>query len=169
MGAPQVAAHAALLSLVTFCFNSFPFAWAHAATIRVGNLLTEGRVQHARLAGLMCVCAGAFIQWCCAAVVGGTHGQVARIFTDDAEVLGYVRQAALYAMAAQFVDGAFGVAQGVLRGMGRQTECLIFNAIGFWGVGVAAAFVFAFQVGPHTPSLTWGMPGSDMGARAPIS
>lgn len=43
MGQKETAAHAALLSLCTFCYNAFPFAVSTAGTIRVGNLLGEGR------------------------------------------------------------------------------------------------------------------------------
>lgn len=48
LGEKETAAHAALLSLCIFCFNAFPFAVSIAGTIRVGNLLGEGRARQVR-------------------------------------------------------------------------------------------------------------------------
>lgn len=46
----------------------------------------------------------------------------------------------------QFCDGAFGTSQGVLRGMGRQHQLMLYNLIGFWGMGVAFGWWLTFKV-----------------------
>lgn len=53
----------------------------------------------------------------------------------------------------QFTDGVFGTAQGVLRGMGRQASCVVFNCVGFWGCGVLLSWLLAFKV--RECSLLW--------------
>lgn len=47
----------------------------------------------------------------------------------------------------QFCDGAFGTSQGVLRGMGRQGQLMVYNLVGFWGMGVALGWWLTFKVG----------------------
>jgi Na+-driven multidrug efflux pump len=46
----------------------------------------------------------------------------------------------------QFSDGLFGTAQGVLRAMGGQVGCVVYNFVGFWGGGVLVGWLLTFKV-----------------------
>ncbi len=61
-------------------------------------------------------------------------------------MLSWCMYVCVHSVCMQFTDGAFGVAQGVLRGMGKQTACLWYNIIGFWVFGVAISYALAFPV-----------------------
>lgn len=49
-------------------------------------------------------------------------------------------------MRVQCGDGAFGTCQGVMRGLGRQHELVLYNVIGFWCCGVAFGWWLTFKV-----------------------
>ena len=52
-GTTEVDAHTALFALTSLAFMSFPFGVATAASIRVGNLLGEGKPRAAKAAGVL--------------------------------------------------------------------------------------------------------------------
>ncbi|KAG2490596.1 hypothetical protein HYH03_010989 [Edaphochlamys debaryana] len=145
LGTVIVSAHSTLLGVCTFSFISFPFAVATAATIRVGNLLGAGMGNQAALAAKLAVLSGTLFQGFCGIVMFGFKDYVGYLFTNDPTVAATVSSIAIFGVAFQFFDGAFGTAQGVLRGMGRQTQLMVYNLIGFWGSGVAFGWWLTFK------------------------
>ena len=149
-------AHVALLSVVSFNFISFPFGVATAATIRVGNLLGAGRANTARLASWLAVGLGASSMALCAVVMFAFRRHLAAIFIDDAAVSDVVAHISLIGCAMEIADGTMGTAQGALRGIGRQASLMVYNAVGFWGVGVVSGYLLTFRAGLGVAGLWYG-------------
>ncbi|MEW5319657.1 MAG: hypothetical protein WDW38_010799 [Sanguina aurantia] len=127
LGTIPVAAHSALLSVCTYTFISFPFAVATAATIRVGNLLGSNDPHQAALASRLAIMCGSLFQSCAGVLMFFLRKDIARLFTNDERVVAVTSSIAIFGVGFQFFDGAFGCAQGVLRGCGRQTQLMFYN------------------------------------------
>ncbi|KAG2434531.1 hypothetical protein HYH02_012198 [Chlamydomonas schloesseri] len=166
LGQVPVSAHSTLLGVCTYTFISFPFAVATAATIRVGNLLGAGRAQHASLAATLCVLSGTLFQGTCGVIMFAARHYLGYLFTNDPEVVALVARIAIFGVAFQFFDGAFGTSQGVLRGMGRQHQLMAFNLIGFWGSGVAFGWWLTFRTTLGLKGLWIGIDTGDFVAAA---
>ncbi|KXZ51860.1 hypothetical protein GPECTOR_11g298 [Gonium pectorale] len=145
LGTVEVSAHSTLLGICTYTFISFPFAVATAATIRVGNLLGAGLAHQASLAATLCVISGTLFQGTCGIIMYLLKDQLGYLFTSDPGVAARVASIAIFGVAFQFCDGAFGTSQGVLRGMGRQHQLMLYNLLGFWGSGVAFGWWLTFK------------------------
>ncbi|KAG2423378.1 hypothetical protein HXX76_015344 [Chlamydomonas incerta] len=166
LGQVEVSAHSTLLGVCTYTFISFPFAVATAATIRVGNLLGAGRARQASLAATLCVVSGTLFQGTCGVIMFAARRYLGYLFTNDPEVAGLVARIAIFGVAFQFFDGAFGTSQGVLRGMGRQHQLMAFNLIGFWGSGVAFGWWLTFRTSLGLKGLWIGIDTGDFVAAA---
>ncbi|MEW5319658.1 MAG: hypothetical protein WDW38_010800 [Sanguina aurantia] len=145
LGTIPVAAHSALLGVCTYTFISFPFAVATAATIRVGNLLGSNDPHQAALASRLAIMCGTVFQASAGVLMLFVRKDIARLFTNDERVIAVTSGIAIFGVGFQFFDGAFGCAQGVLRGCGRQTQLMFYNLFGFWGIGVAFGWYLTFR------------------------
>ncbi|EFJ42410.1 hypothetical protein VOLCADRAFT_97490 [Volvox carteri f. nagariensis] len=162
LGIQKVSAHSTLLGVCTYTFISFPFAVATAATIRVGNLLGAGRTHQASLAATLCVLSGTIFQGTCGVVMFLLRSHLGFIFTSDPEVVAIVSTIVIFGVAFQFCDGAFGTSQGVLRGMGRQHQLMLYNLIGFWLMGVAFGWWLTFKAKLGLTGLWIGIDTGDL-------
>ncbi|KAL3156932.1 hypothetical protein ABBQ38_001194 [Trebouxia sp. C0009 RCD-2024] len=152
LGEAQVDAHALLLTCCVAIYMGFPFGMSTAATIRVGNLVGANRPAEARLSGYLAVLLGVLFMTLAAIFLFFFRNQIGPLFVDDARVGREVAGVAPICAAYQMPDGVYGVASGVLRGLGRQASLMWFNIIGFWAVGFTTGYTLAFRVG-------WGLPG----------
>ncbi|GLI65958.1 hypothetical protein VaNZ11_009639 [Volvox africanus] len=162
LGIQIVSAHSTLLGICTYTFISFPFAVATAATIRVGNLLGAGLAQQASLAATLCVISGTLFQGTCGVVMFLLRSHLGYIFTSDPDVVSIVSSIAIFGVAFQFCDGAFGTSQGVLRGMGRQHQLMFYNLVGFWVMGVAFGWWLTFKARLGLMGLWIGIDTGDL-------
>ncbi|GIL79039.1 hypothetical protein Vretimale_55 [Volvox reticuliferus] len=162
LGIQIVSAHSTLLGVCTYTFISFPFAVATAATIRVGNLLGAGLARQASLAATLSVISGTLFQGTCGVVMFLLRSRLGYIFTHDPDVVSIVSSIAKFGVAFQFCDGAFGTSQGVLRGMGRQQQLMLYNLVGFWIMGVAFGWWLTFKARLGLMGLWIGIDTGDL-------
>lgn len=82
---------------------------------------------------------------------------LARLFTDDEDIV--TRAVPLLAIAAAFQlsDGVQAVAGGVLRGAGDTRYAFVVNAIAYWLIALPCALVLAFVVELSAEGLWWGL------------
>ena len=57
----------------------------------------------------------------------------------------------------QVADGVQSVAGGALRGMGDTRVPFIFAAVGYWGIGLPAAWVLTLRAGWGVQGAWWGL------------
>eukprot|EP00611_Tribonema_gayanum_P003587 TRINITY_DN12844_c0_g1_i1.p1 TRINITY_DN12844_c0_g1~~TRINITY_DN12844_c0_g1_i1.p1 ORF type:complete len:654 (-),score=189.96 TRINITY_DN12844_c0_g1_i1:927-2789(-) len=157
LGEVEVAAHAAIISIVSFTFYSFPFGISIASSIRVGNLLGAQRPHLARVSAFIAVTAGVLFMFICGIIMLSAREVLGRLFTSDEDVVDAIAVIAPLAALFQVFDGTMGTTAGALRGMGRQKELLYFNIIGLWCVGVLSGYLLAFTAGLELRGLWTGV------------
>ncbi|DBB01927.1 TPA: hypothetical protein ACH3X1_000519 [Trebouxia sp. C0004] len=168
LGEAQVDAHSILLTFCVFIYMSFPFGVSTAATIRVGNLVGANRPSEAKLAGKH-TADSVFVTWYVAVALGCSFttleaagilifkNRIGPLFVDDARVSREVASVAPICAGYQVTDGIYGVASGVLRGLGRQASLMWFNIIGFWVVGFTTGYLLTFKADFGLAGIWWGI------------
>ncbi|KAL0044593.1 hypothetical protein WJX82_001696 [Trebouxia sp. C0006] len=157
LGEAQVDAHSILLTFCVFIYMSFPFGVSTAATIRVGNLVGANRPSEAKLAGYVAVALGCSFTTLEAAGILIFKNRIGPLFVDDARVSREVASVAPICAGYQVTDGIYGVASGVLRGLGRQASLMWFNIIGFWVVGFTTGYLLTFKANFGLAGIWWGI------------
>jgi len=82
---------------------------------------------------------------------------LARVYTADAGVLAVAVALLPIAGIFQVADGLQAVAAGVLRGAGDTRSPFIFNALGFWVLGIPVSAALAFRADMGARGLWWGL------------
>ena len=151
-----LAGHQLAITLASATFM-VPLALGNAASVRVGSAVGSGDTRRARLSGLVAIgVAAAFMTAAAIALVLGPRS-LARLFTDQPEVLGAAAPLLLIAAVFQISDGVQAVAAGGLRGAGDTRIPLILNLLGHYGVGLPAGVLLATTFGLGARGLWWGL------------
>ncbi|GIL81052.1 hypothetical protein Vretimale_9243 [Volvox reticuliferus] len=161
LGAVATAAHAAMLSIVTFTYLACPFALATAGAIRVGNLLGAGDPDGARRAGILAVALSGIFMALMAIILLASRSVLGYMFSSDSQVVKVIRNLAAFAALFQVSDGLMGASQGVLRGCGHQHMTAVFNFTGFWVCGVLMGYLLCFKAGLGLNGLWAGISSGD--------
>lgn len=82
---------------------------------------------------------------------------LARIYTDDPEVLALAALLIPVAGVFQIVDGLQVVATGVLRGVGDTLAPMLVGLLGFWLIGLPIGFWLGFGRDWGAVGLWWGL------------
>jgi MATE family multidrug resistance protein len=156
IGTIAVASHQVALQLAALTFM-IPVGVAQATSVIVGQAVGKGDPPSARRAvgaglltgmGFMAVTAALFLT---------IPETLARVFSEDLEVVAAAALLLPIAGAFQIFDGLQVVAAGALRGVGDTRVPMIMNLVGFWLVGlpISAALAFGLDVGPR--GIWWGL------------
>jgi MATE family multidrug resistance protein len=140
-------AHTVMLNLCGLAFASLAFSISIGGSVRVGTLLGEGQPSVARLAAAVCIATGAVCMSLVAVVFITAGGAMARVFTDDEDVIRQVGTIAWAAGVFQIQDGIQACCAGVLRGMGRQVQVAVINTVCFWLIGTPFGLIMTFSPG----------------------
>ncbi len=140
-------AHTVLLNLCGLAFASLAFSVSVGGSVRVGTLLGKGSPQDARTAAAVCIVTGATTMSFMAVLFIFGGQLMARIFTRDAAVIHEVGKITWAAGVFQIQDGIQACAAGVLRGMGKQVQVAIVNAVCFWLIGTPFGLLMTFAPG----------------------
>ena len=151
-----LAGHQLAITLASATFM-VPLALGNAASVRVGRAIGSGDTPRARLAGLVAIgAAAAFMSVAAFALILGPKS-LARLFTDQPEVLSAAVPLLLIAAVFQISDGVQAVAAGALRGAGDTRVPLVLNLFGHYIVGLPAGIVLAHVCGFGARGLWWGL------------
>jgi len=139
LGAAALGVHQLVLNCAGITFM-VPLGIAQAATVRVAYQLGAGRAHAARRAGFLALALGITFM-AAAAVVLWTAPEMAR---------------RLLAIAALFqvFDGIQVIAAGVYR---DTMVPMLLATFGYWGIGFAGCWLFAFPLGYGAVGLWWGL------------
>ena len=117
----------------------------------------RGDAEGTRRAGLLGIKIGGGFMILSAMVMEILPGTLARIMTNDPEVIpmatGLIRIAGLF----QLFDGIQAVASGALRGAGFTKWAMTANLVAYWVVGMPTGVALAFGAGMEVRGLWWGL------------
>ncbi len=154
LGADAMAAHQLAISIASLTFT-FAIGFGEAGSVRVGWAVGAHDRAGARRAGLAAFSGGAAFMSTSAVVFLLSPGALARLMTDDPQIVAtavpLLRVAALF----QISDGIQGVGAGVLRGAGETRFTFLANVLGHWLVGLPATILLGFGLGYGVTGL-WG-------------
>ena len=156
LGTIAMAGHQVAINLASLTFM-VPVGVAAASAVLVGHAVGRGDMVDARrLAGAGIFLGGTFMLTTAIAFLV-LPAFWAGMYTADAGVLAVATSLIPIAGIFQVFDGLQAVGAGVLRGAGDTRSPLVFNALGFWLLGMPVSVVLAFQVGLGPSGLWWGL------------
>lgn len=156
LGAAPLAAHQISLNLASISFLVTVGIGA-AGTIRVGYESGLHRHFEARYAGRVAMILGAGYMLISAVFVFGTRELLARVYTEDLQVITLAASFLAVAAAFQFFDGIQAVAIGILRGL-QDTQWPSFLAfIAYWVIGLPIGYYLGFEMNMQGTGIWCGL------------
>lgn len=149
LGPVSLAAQSVLLLSASFTFQA-PFALGAATSVRVGNLLGEGKARRAGIVthASMAIAVAVGCIWSTMFLVFRTKW--AYLFNNDPEVVSIVASVLPITAVYQVFDGTNNVGGGVLRARGMQVIGAWLNLSAYYilgiPIGILLAFHFDFQL-----------------------
>ena len=158
LGADALGAHQLVMNCISVIFM-VPLGIAQAATVRVAVALGSGAAAAARRAGFVALMLGVAYMAVMAVVLLAAPRAIARIYVDLDEpanhgLVGIALNLLAIAAVFQIFDGMQAIAAGALRGYRDTAVPLLLAGIGYWGVGFAGGWLFAFPAG-YGPVGLW--------------
>ncbi|XP_044285790.1 multidrug and toxin extrusion protein 1-like [Varanus komodoensis] len=143
LGVTELSAQSVIYEVATVVYM-IPYGISTAVSVQVGNALGANNTEAARkssVVGILCtVCF--FLLMC--VVLSSTKDILAYVFTSDEEVITLVAWVMPVYIAFHLFEALCATTSGVLRGTGKQKLGAIFNAIGYYGVGLPLGIVLIF-------------------------
>ncbi len=155
-GELPIAGHQVAINLASVTF-SISVGIGAAVAVRVGHAVGAGDHHAARHRGLIGLGMGAVVMTAGAAAFLVFPAQLARMFTDDPEIVAAAVPMLRVAAVFQLSDGAQAIAAGALRGAGDTRIPFLANVFGYYVVGTAVAIVCAFGLDQDAVGLWWGL------------
>ncbi|XP_053130693.1 multidrug and toxin extrusion protein 1 isoform X2 [Hemicordylus capensis] len=134
-----------------------PFGISTAASVLVGNALGAGDVEKAKKSTVVSfLCTVCFVIQM-GILLGATKDVLAYVFTSDEEVVELVAWVMPIYIIFHLFEALCCTTSGILRGTGKQKLGAIFNAIGYYGVGLPVGIVLVFVAKMGVLGLWLGM------------
>lgn len=153
-GSAQTAAHQVSIRVASFTFMATT-GIAAAASVRVGRAVGAHDTPGARRAGFAAIGLGAGWMAACGVVLVLFPEAIARIFTNDAEVVEAAKPLLRIAAVFQIFDGVQSVASGALRGTGDTLLPFGANFCAYWLIGFPVALDLKDRYG--VAGMWWGL------------
>ncbi len=161
VGVTQLAAHQVAIQIMSITFM-LPFGLSQAATIRVGLAAGARDLAAVRLRGRTIYYLSA-VSMVGAAILFWTSGEfLVGLFlaADDpnrAEIVEYGTMFLAIAALFQIVDGTQITGGGILRGLNDTMIPMLMAIVGYWVLGVPAAYVMAFEFSLGGAGIWYGV------------
>ena len=156
LGAVAMAGHQIAVNLAAFAFM-IPVGISQAAAVLVGRAVGQGRPDRARRCGGGAVIVCSLVMTATAAVFLALPGELAALFSTEAEIAAVAAVLIPVAGMFQLVDGLQVVCTGALRGVADTFRPMIYNVLGFWLFGLPISLWFGFVRGAGPVGLWWGL------------
>ncbi|WP_373300563.1 MATE family efflux transporter [Streptomyces hiroshimensis] len=160
-GSAALAAHTAVNQLVYIVFQ-VAVGLSHAASVNVSRELALGRFDAAqRIKNTALACAAA-VMAVVAVVYVTLPGLVLRPFLDagaagDDEAVSIASRLLLVIAVLQFFDCAQNIGVGLLRGLDDTGSGFRITLVGYWAVGLPAAWLLGYAAGLDTLGIWLGL------------
>lgn len=144
---PEAMAANSVVGTAQFVFYQPALAISIAASVRLGNLLGANRPKQARFVSRIALVMGFVVGF--VNMFGVTLGRnyIGRIFTNEPEVLAYVKKVLPVVALYQLADSTAGAAYGVMRGSGQAPMAAGITAISYWVVGIPVSLFAMYKLG----------------------
>jgi MATE family multidrug resistance protein len=156
LGTMHLAAHQLVIVLASFTFT-VALGIAAAGSVRVGMGVGARDVFATRIAGRVAFLGTGMVMGLSALAFALFPRAIARLVTDQENVLMAAMPLMLVAAVFQLSDGIQAVGAGVLRGAGDTKYAFYANIIGHWAVGLPVALLLGFKAGLGIVGLWWGL------------
>lgn len=156
LGARSMAAHQVAISLASFTF-CFAVGVGQAGSVRVGWAVGARDTPAARRSGLIAFGGGVLIMSIAALCFWLIPGPLARMLTDQVDVISLSIPLLAVCAVFQLSDGIQGVGAGVLRGAGDTRFAFLANVVGHYAVGLPIAIFLGLYQGLGVIGLWWGL------------
>lgn len=143
LGEHQAAAHQIALNVSGVAFM-IPLGLSMAITIRVGRAVGQHDATGVRYAGFCGISLALATQLVSASLMLLLPHAIARIYSEDPQVVALATQLLLLAGIFQFSDGIQAASNGALRGIKDTRMPMLITAIAYWGIGVPVGWWLAF-------------------------
>ncbi len=156
LGALPLAANQLVLSLASLTYT-VALGISAAASVRVGIAVGAHDRARTRMAGFVAI--GAAMAWMSVAalVFAFAPRPLARIVSNQADVIGASIPLLLVAAFFQIFDGIQVVSAGALRGAGETTSPFVANIVGYWLIGIPLGLYLCFTRQMGVVGLWWGL------------
>ncbi|MEU8896410.1 MATE family efflux transporter [Nocardia sp. NPDC048505] len=158
IGPAALAAHNVVYQIIYIVFQ-VAIGLSHGASILVSHAVAREEYPHAKAVAWVALRHVAVV----AAVTGVAYvaipNLVLRPFLEpgDTQTLAIAHTLLLIGIVLQFFDAAQNIGTGLLRGLGATNAGFRLSLIGYWGVGLPAALLFAFPLGLGAAGVWWGL------------
>ena len=156
LGVVQVAAHQVAINLASLTFM-VPLGVSSAAAVIVGHAVGRQDPDGVRRSTAAALRVGAAFMAVTAGLFIGFPGPLARLYTDEADVLALAAVLLPIAGVFQVFDGLQVVALGLLRGLGDTRVPALINVVAFWFVAIPTSYWLGFGLDRGATGLWWGL------------
>jgi MATE family multidrug resistance protein len=161
LGPAALAAHQLVLNCAGITFM-VPLGLSQAATVRVAYQLGAGRALAARRAGFVALALGIGFMSAAAVALWTAPAVIIAAYVDigdpaNRETVQIARQLIAIAAVFQVFDGMQVIAAGALRGYKDTMVPMLLATFGYWAIGFAGCWLFAFPLGYGAVGLWWGL------------
>jgi multidrug resistance protein, MATE family len=156
LGTLELASHQLVIGVASFTFT-VALGIAAAGTVRVGIGVGARDPLATRTAGHAAFAGGALVMGASALAFAIAPGAIARLITDQENVIAASIPLLMVAAVFQLSDGIQAVGAGVLRGAGDTKYTFYANIVGHWLVGLPVALLLGFRFGMGIVGLWWGL------------
>ena len=156
LGTLHLAAHQLVIGLASFTYTA-SLGVASAGSVRVGIGIGARDPRATRLSGHVAFLGGASVMFVSALAFAFAPRPLARLITDQPDVLAAAIPLFLVAAVFQLSDGTQAVGAGVLRGAGDTKFSFLANLFGHWVIGLPIALFLGFHMGLGIVGLWWGL------------
>ncbi|MGW5455047.1 MATE family efflux transporter [Nocardia sp. NPDC003979] len=157
-GPAALAAHNVVYQIIYIVFQ-VAIGLSHGASILVSHAVGRDEYSHARsLAWLALRHAGVL-----AVVTGAVYVLAPDVVlapfldTSDTATVDIAHTLLLIGIVLQFFDAAQNIGTGLLRGLKETSAGFRLSLVGYWGVGIPAALLFAFPLHLGAAGVWWGL------------
>jgi MATE family multidrug resistance protein len=154
LGKDVVAAHQIALGLASFTFMG-ALGVSGATAVRVGHAVGAGASP--KRAGLTGIAVGVAVMLVGAVVFAAFRIPLARVFTDEPDVIVLGADLLVFAALFQLFDGVQVVSAGALRGAGDVHYPFLANVVSHWLIGFPIAMALGFGFGWGARGLWCGL------------
>ncbi|KAK9697587.1 hypothetical protein RND81_08G047100 [Saponaria officinalis] len=151
-----VASMGVLMQTTGLIYN-FPASLSNAVSTRVGNELGAGRVQWAKLSGMLGIIWATLMGLTAVIFTFWARNIWAQLFTNDSQILALTAAALPILGLCELGNCPQTVAAGVVRGTARPSTAANVNLGAFYGVGMPVAVGLGFYAGVGFSGLWIGL------------
>ncbi|MEW5851140.1 MAG: MATE family efflux transporter [Myxococcota bacterium] len=156
LGTLDLAAHQVAISIASFSF-CVAVGLGNAGSVRVGLAIGAKDAHATRIRGIVSFIFGASFMAVSAVVLWVAPDLLARLFSDQGDVVAATASLLFVAAVFQISDGVQAVGAGVLRGAGDTRFLSVANVVGHYAIGLPVAILLGFILDGGIRGLWWGL------------